>query len=53
MEVHDLDEEDTAGNGCQINEIIAAGNDQPFSLLSTAHNAGYDNCSKCIGNSNR
>ncbi len=29
-EVHDLDQEDTAANGCQIDEIIAAQHDTPF-----------------------
>ena len=52
-EVHDLDNEDTAGNGCQIDEIIAAGNDKPFDSLNDAHNAGYDNCAKCLTGSTR
>ena len=50
MEVHDLDNENT---NCQIDKIINAGNDVPFNNLSTAHNAGYDNCHWCIGNSTR
>jgi hypothetical protein len=29
-EVHDLDNEDTSRNGCQIDDIIAAGHDRPF-----------------------
>lgn len=49
-EVHDLDNEKVQ---CQINEIIAAGNDRPFSTLAAAHAAGYDNCAWCIGNSQR
>ncbi len=52
-EVHDLDQEDTNANGCQIDEIIAAGNDKPFQSLSSAHVAGYDNCAKCLGGSTR
>lgn len=52
-EVHDLDNEDVAGNGCQIDEIIAAGNETPFHSLSAAHSAGYDNCAKCLGGSLR
>lgn len=52
-EVHDLDKEDTSESGCQIDEIIKAGHDQPFVSLSNAHNAGYDNCAKCIGDSQR
>lgn len=52
-EVHDLDQENTSGNGCQIDEIIRAGNDTPFTTLSAAHTAGYDNCAKCLGSSTR
>ena len=53
LEVHDLDNEDTVGNGCQIDEIIRAGHDKPFSTLVAAHDVGYDNCAKCVGNSQR
>ena len=52
-EVHDLDQEDTAPNGCQIDEIIRAGHDRPFESLAAAHGAGYDNCAKCLGSSTR
>lgn len=52
-EVHDLDKEDTSKSGCQIDEIIAAGHDKPFTSLSAAHAQGYDNCAKCLGNSHR
>jgi hypothetical protein len=52
-EVHDLDKEDTNKNGCQIDEIIAAGNDTPFDSLAAAYAKGYDNCAKCVGNSSR
>ena len=52
-EVHDLDQEDTKANGCQIDEIIRAGNDRPFTSLAAAHAAGYDNCAKCLGGSTR
>ena len=52
-EVHDLDQEDTAPNGCQIDEIIGAGHDRPFGTLAGAHAAGYDNCAKCVGESTR
>lgn len=48
MEVHDLDQEN---NNCQIDEIIAAGNDVPFNSLSAAQNKGYDNCHWCLGSS--
>ncbi len=50
MEVHDLDNENT---NCQIDEIIRAGHDKPFSSLSTARSYGYDNCHWCLGDSNR
>lgn len=53
LEVHDLDNEDTSGNGCQIDEIIAAGHDKPFSSLSAAHDEGYDDCDKCLSGSTR
>ena len=53
MEVHDLDNEKTSPNQCQIDEIIRAGNDVPFNSLAAAHNAGYDNCAWCIGDSKR
>jgi hypothetical protein len=52
-EVHDLDNEDTNANGCQIDEIIRAGNDRPFTSLASAHAEGYDNCAKCLGSSTR
>lgn len=53
LEVHDLDQEDTSRDGCQIAEIIAAGHDRPFESLNAAHTAGYDNCAKCLGGSAR
>ena len=53
MEVHDLDNEKTGANQCQIDEIIRAGNDRPFMSLSSAHAAGYDNCTYCLGSSKR
>lgn len=49
-EVHDLDNEKTQ---CQIDEIIAAGNDRPCLSLDAAHRAGYDNCHWCLGGSTR
>jgi hypothetical protein len=49
-EVHDLDNE--KGN-CQIDEIIEAGHDVPFSSLAVAHSLGYDSCAFCIGASTR
>lgn len=52
-EVHDLDQEDTSPAGCQIDEIIRAGNARPFQTLSAAHAAGFDNCAKCLGGSRR
>jgi hypothetical protein len=49
-EVHDLDQEKT---NCQIDEIIRAGHDRPFTSLSAAKAAGYDNCAHCLGGSTR
>lgn len=49
-EVHDLDNEKT---NCQIDEIIRAGHDRPFTSLAAAHNQGYDNCAWCLGGSTR
>ena len=49
-EVHDLDNET---KNCQIDEIIAAGNDKPFNSKSDANREGFDNCHWCIGNSTR
>lgn len=49
-EVHDLDNEQTR---CQIDEIIRAGNDVPYTSHSTAQADGYDNCAHCIGGSTR
>jgi hypothetical protein len=50
MEVHDLDNEKTR---CEIDKIIAAGHDKPYTSLTTAHDDGYDNCAHCIGGSTR
>lgn len=49
-EVHDLDNEQT---NCQIDEIIRAGNDKPYTSQKTANDAGYDNCAYCIGSSKK
>jgi len=49
-EVHDLDNEKS---NCQIDEIIMAGHDKPYSSLEAAHKDGYDNCAYCIGASKR
>lgn len=53
MEVHDLDNEDDAANGCQIDEIIFTGHDTPFEHWHEARTAGYDNCAKCLPGSTR
>lgn len=50
MEVHDLHNEKP---NCQIQEIIAAGHAVPFTTLTAAHAAGYDNCHWCLGGSTR
>lgn len=52
-EVHDLDNEQVGPSKCQIDEVIRAGNDRPFTTLSAAHAAGLDNCAYCIGQSTR
>ena len=51
--VHDLDNEMTGPNECQINGIICNGHAVIFNpdTLSQAHNEGYDNCAYCIGGS--
>lgn len=49
-EVHDLDNE---RSNCQINEIIRAGNDRPYTSLAAARADGYDNCHYCLGGSTR
>ena len=48
-EVHDLDRENSAPSGCQIDRIRAS--NRPFQTLAAAHAAGFDNCAKCLGNS--
>lgn len=54
-EVHDLDNEQTGANECQIDEIIAADHAIIFTpdTLDEAHSKGYDNCAHCIGGSTR
>lgn len=55
MEVHDLNNEKTGANECQIDEIIKAGNAVVFTpdTLEQAKSEGYDNCKYCIGGSER
>jgi len=50
MEVHNLDAETSQ---CQIDEIIRAGHDKPYTSLSEARRDGFDNCAWCIGSSTR
>jgi hypothetical protein len=54
-EVHDLDNEKTRSNQCQIEEIISAGHVHLFNpdTLEQAHKEGYDNCAYCVGGSKR
>lgn len=47
-QVHDLDNEKTGKNECQIAEIIAAKNDKPYATLEAAHNDGYGDCAYCL-----
>lgn len=49
-EVHDLDNEKAS---CQIDEIIKAKNDKPYTSLADAHRDGNDNCAYCLGSSTR
>ncbi len=49
-EVHDLDQETI---NCQINEILAARHETPFTSLDMAKLFGYDNCHWCLGGSTR
>lgn len=52
-EVHDLDNEDTKKTGCQIDEIIEAKHDKPYTSKSTANADGYDDCDKCLTGSTK
>ena len=54
-EVHDLDNEKTGQNQCQIDEIIQASHAVTFTpdTLAQANSDGYDNCAYCIGSSTR
>ena len=54
-EVHDLDNEKTAANQCQIDEIIQARHAVTFDpdSLKQAQSEGYDNCAHRIGGSIR
>lgn len=45
-QVHDLDPE---MEECHIDEIMTAGNAQPFRSQSEANAAGFDDCQYCIG----
>jgi len=47
-EVHDLDNEKTGKNECQIDEIIAAKHDKPYTTLTAAHDDGYGDCAYCL-----
>lgn len=54
-EVHDLNNEQTRANECQIDEIIRAKHARTFTpdTLEQARGEGYDNCEYCIGGSTR
>ncbi len=52
-EVHDLDNEKTGPNQCQIDEIIRARNEKPYNDLNSAHRDGFDDCAYCLPNSRR
>jgi hypothetical protein len=53
MEVHDLDNEKTKENECQINKIMRSGNVVIFSpdTLQQALSEGFKKCKKCISSS--
>jgi len=53
MQVHDLDNEKTDENECQIDEIIKAKNDKPYTTKKAANDAGYEDCAHCIGDSKK
>lgn len=54
-EGHDLDNEKTGQNQCQIDEINQAGHAITFTpdTLAQATSDGYDNCAYCLGSSTR
>ena len=52
MEVHDLDNEDTSPNGCQIDEIKEKVTFTP-DTLQQARYKGFDPCDKCLTGSTR
>ena len=52
-EVHDLDYERNGEDECMIDEIIAAGLDDPFESPQAAKFAGYKYCKHCIGDQPR
>ncbi len=56
LEVHDLDNEQTGANECQIDEIIKAGNAKPLTGVNNEkqlaiwfkNNPSYDGCKHCL-----
>ena len=54
-QVHDLDGEDKGLEGCRIDDIIDSGRARPFipDALEQAHNEGFVDCPKCIGETRR
>jgi hypothetical protein len=50
MLVHDLDNEKIE---CQIDAIIRAGNDKPFSMRPDASREGFHSCDYCLGDASR
>ena len=51
-EVHDLDNEDTSPNGCQIDKIKEVVTFDPDTLAEARSN-GFDPCDKCLEGSTR
>jgi hypothetical protein len=49
-EVHDLDNE---SRNCQIDEIIRAGQDKPYTSIAEAAREDFGRCTYCLENANR
>ena len=49
MTLHDLETENVSCDGCDIDSIIAEGNEIPFFSFNEALGLGYSACEKCMG----
>ena len=52
-QVHDLDSEATGRGQCEIDAIIGAGNDRPYTAHGHARRDGNENCYWCLAASRR